>query len=66
MFLSYFADKLDSIRASITPDTNCLDVTHPQQESFNQFYPNTLSELLEIIAEMRVSSCPLDIIQSFC
>lgn len=63
MFLSYFTDKMESIRASINPNITYSDVPYLQQDSLNQFNPITMSELLVTVSHMRVlSSSPLDVI----
>ena len=38
------------------------DNHYPQRDDFNQFYPITLSELLDTVSHMRVSSSPLDVV----
>ncbi len=63
-FLSYFNDKVESIRASITPSAYFSDVFYSQKEIFSQFYPITLPELLDVVSHTRVSTSPLDVIPS--
>lgn len=53
MIFFNFTDKVESIRASISPHITHSDVPHPQQDSFKQFYPLTLSELLETVCYMQ-------------
>ena len=57
---SYFTDKLESVKASITPSATYSDINHPQ-DSLSQFYPIFLSELLETESYMRVSSRPFNV-----
>ena len=54
---------MESIKDSLTPNAT-YSVLHSQQDSFNQFYPITLSELLETVSYMRVSSSLLDVIST--
>ncbi len=63
-FLSYFNDKVESIRASVTCSASFSDVFYSQKEIFSQFYPITLPELLDVVSRTRVSASPLDVIPS--
>ncbi len=62
MFLSYFNDKAASVRKSVIPDFTHQDISHPQCATFDRFHPIALSELLETLSHMRVTSSPLDIL----
>lgn len=59
MFLSYFKDKVESTRASLIPSASFNDVFYQQKDIFSEFYPITLSELLEVVLHTRVSSALL-------
>ena len=50
------------MRAYITPDPSYFEVPQSQQDILNNFDPINLSELLETVSHMNVSSSPLDIV----
>ena len=61
-FLYFFTEKVDTIRASITPDPSFLKVPHSQQVIPTKFDPITLTELLHTVSHMKVCDSPLDIV----
>uniref|UniRef100_A0AAQ6IB00 Reverse transcriptase domain-containing protein n=1 Tax=Anabas testudineus TaxID=64144 RepID=A0AAQ6IB00_ANATE len=62
-FLSYFNDKIESIRASVIPNSSPVIVSHPFREcTLSQFPPMTLFELLQTVSKMKPSSSPVDVI----
>ena len=68
LFLSYFNNKVESIRASITPSASFSDAFsdafYSQKDILNQFFPLTLPELLDVVSHTRMSICPFDVIPS--
>ena len=72
--MSFFVDKVASVRASITPSSSIIPLPIPFKRSpiLNCFLPISLHELTEIVSSMRISSSPLDILpttllkQVFC
>lgn len=63
LYSSYFIDKVCmSIRASVTPNGKYSNVYHPPQNTLKQFSPISLSEFLEIVSPMKVSSNPIDVL----
>lgn len=61
MFLSYFTDKVVSIRKSIIPNSTIPEISLPQHDTLDRLFPITFAEPLET-PHMRVTSSHLDVI----
>nr|XP_054606508.1 uncharacterized protein LOC129166913 [Nothobranchius furzeri] len=64
-FLSFFVDKVNKVRSSISPSALSLPLPTPTRPIIlDSFAPVSLPELTKLVDSMRTSACPLDILPS--
>ena len=61
-FLSHFIDKVTTIRAQISPPASDPSIVVTCTSIFNHFNPLSLLELSELVNQLKISSCPTDVI----